>query len=154
MLITDLLNDYNREHLYEILQRIGYYLPDIKSQWLTKKVMLQMQEGHTYCPKYADLILRPCPQRPLKAELIHEVNGQIARSDGISMCLDIADKRSPDVGWLLAVLSTLNKEHRYFQMDWSPDPEPNTDLLERYDWMQKHDALPEILRGIPIKLAV
>jgi len=82
------------------------------------------------------------------------LNGQITAQFSISMILDCTEKRGPETPWLLVCLSTLHHEHRYFDRDYSPDPEPTTDVIERFNWMTHNDQLPDFLQGLPIRLAV
>ena len=64
------LDDYLLEDLYELLVRNSFYLPSKTCHWLTKKVMISMVLGNTYCPQYDDIRPLTCPRPPVRLELI------------------------------------------------------------------------------------
>ena len=61
--LSTILDDYNLEDVHEILTRTGLYLPAKSGHWLTKKVMLAMFRGETYCPSWNELKPQPCPRQ-------------------------------------------------------------------------------------------
>ena len=107
------LNVKSKAHLYECMQRNGWYMPSINSTLVTVKYMLDVKDGNTWCPRYQWLKMRPCPRPPIKLILIQEIHKELskfkeARNTGID------EKHFPDNEWLIVTLATLNTEHRYF----------------------------------------
>ena len=50
------------------MHRNKYYLPSLKSGYVTMKYMNAVRYGKVYCPKYPDVRLEPCPVKPPKEE--------------------------------------------------------------------------------------
>ena len=120
------LDDYNLEDVHEILTRSGLYLPAKSGHWLTKKVMLAMFRGETFCPSWSDLKPRPCPRPPTRAELVDEVNREIIRKTrDRSLCYKTTTNRMPEGLWLVNVLSALNPNHVVFSKGYQPERQPD-----------------------------
>ena len=50
--------------------------------------MMAIWKGELYCPKYRELKPRPCPQPPVRAVLVDELNKEILRKfSDASRCL-------------------------------------------------------------------
>ena len=79
--------------------------------------MLSVKEGLVWCPKYADVKLRPCPKPPVKKLIFDEIV-QILAQDGRHF--GIANETRVDVNWLLNCLSTLMPNHAIFQKSYYP----------------------------------
>ena len=71
------LNVKSRAHLYECMQRNGWYLPAITSTLVTVKYLLDIKDGIIWCPRYEYLKMRACPRPPLKSLLIEEVKQEL-----------------------------------------------------------------------------
>ena len=54
----------SKQHLYEIAQRNGWFLPSIKSSFVTVDYIHNVRTGAVYCPTFKDVRLKPCPVRP------------------------------------------------------------------------------------------
>ena len=67
------LNVKSKSHLYECIQRNGWYLPSLTSTLVTVKYMISIKDGEIWCPRYEYLKMRPCPRPPLKSLLIEEL---------------------------------------------------------------------------------
>lgn len=80
------MDDYRVDDYHEILLRNEYFLPK-KSSWMTKKQMLAIFLGNQWCPKYPNLVIRPCPKAPSKELLIEHVNKEIEKKIGKKYCL-------------------------------------------------------------------
>ena len=50
--ICAVLDDYPIEDVYEILSRNNLALPSRGGHWATKKIMIAMFRGDTFCPTY------------------------------------------------------------------------------------------------------
>ncbi len=62
----------NKRDLYEACVRNGYYLPKLKSSVVTEEYMRLVMHGKSFCPKYADIKMKPCPRQPNKEVLLRK----------------------------------------------------------------------------------
>ena len=60
----------NRRDLYEAVLRNEWYLPRFKISMITELYLRNVLTGKTYCPKFSDVKLRPCPRPPSKEVLL------------------------------------------------------------------------------------
>ena len=81
-----------------------------------------------YCPKYSDIRLAPCPVRPAKELVVHEV---VKTSFLHNLYLGDFSKQQPNKDWLLNVLSTLNPKHYFFAKSYMPPPRPKKRVAKR-----------------------
>ena len=63
----------SKRHLHEIAVRNGWFVPSVKSSFVTVDYLHQVRTGAVYCPKFEDIRLQPCPVRPQKELVIQEV---------------------------------------------------------------------------------
>jgi hypothetical protein len=63
----------NMADLYNLAMRNGYYLPSQKSSAVNELMLFQVLQGQYWCPKYADIKLKPCVRAPVKEVLIEKV---------------------------------------------------------------------------------
>ena len=47
-----------------------WYLPRFKTSMITELYLRNVLTGKTYCPKFSDVKLRPCPRPPSKEVLL------------------------------------------------------------------------------------
>lgn len=70
---------------YTALERNGFKMPIYKSNFVYSDVLVMIRENRIYCPKYAELTLRPCPNPPpqlaVRDELINVIQQNIPRVD-------------------------------------------------------------------------
>ena len=132
MLVNE-LDDYNLEDLHDMMVRNGYYLPTKSCHWMTKKVMLSMIMGQTYCPKYKDIKVKTCPKRPYRIILVTEINKEIESQISSEKELVYTSTRLPDLNWLLTVLSTLNPNHKFFQKSYNPEKNNDPNMLMKLE---------------------
>lgn len=100
--------------------RYGYCLPS--SQAFCSVAFMEGVVARTlYCPRYADVRLRPCPLPPPKDLLLAEVNGLLADRQ---LTLGDTTKVSPDRKWLMMVLATLAPGHPFFSKGYRPPSRP------------------------------
>ena len=52
------------DDLYEMAQRNGYFLPERSSSAINELMLYNVLQGNYWCPKYADIKLKPC-MKPL-----------------------------------------------------------------------------------------
>ena len=52
----------NKRDLYEACVQNGYYLPKLKSSVVTEEYMRLVMTGKSFCPKFADIRMKPCPR--------------------------------------------------------------------------------------------
>ena len=60
----------NKAQLVKMMHRNGYYLPSKSSTIITVNWMLDVKDGIEWCPKYVDVKLRACVDRPLKSYIL------------------------------------------------------------------------------------
>lgn len=51
----------NKKSYHEALIRNGWAVPALKGQFLTSEVMVAIRENRMYCPRYENMMMRPCP---------------------------------------------------------------------------------------------
>ena len=87
--------------------RNNWYLPSLKTSFCTIAYMDDIRWGknNIYCPKYTDVKVRPCPIKPLKDEIVAELDKVLkAKKKYIG---EINEKNMPNRQWMLDVISTL-----------------------------------------------
>ena len=109
---------------YEAMIRNGWYLPAIKSPFVTLKYLSGVKRGPIYCPKFSDIRLRPCPTPPSKEELVNALVEYEQRSNKKfaegGLARSVGKGPFPDKKWMLDVLSTVNPALRIFDKDYQP----------------------------------
>lgn len=81
-------------------------------------------------PKYIDIKLRPCPDRPKKEVIFQEILGKVPGNRSLGFNFNEVQKVNTE--WLLTVLSTLDPTNRLFAKNYIPseDERRNRDHLE------------------------
>ena len=123
----------------------GFYLPSKNSTIITINWMLDVKDGIEWCPKYVDVKLRPCVDRPLKCYILDELCKELI-AHNLKVTFD--KSHTADADWLIVYLSTLNPEHRYFKKDYiptraemkQPEGEPNEDNKSIYEISSEEDS--------------
>ena len=90
----------------------------MKSNFVTLSYLKNVRSKNLYVPMYRDVRLLPCPKPPEKREIANELmkaTKLINKDIGIKF-----EGALPDTWWMLAVLSTVDSEHRYFKKDYCP----------------------------------
>jgi hypothetical protein len=67
----------DKHEYYQALMRNGWFMPAYKGQFLNSDVLIKIRDGRMYCPKFADLVPRPCPCPPDAQTLKNELNNGI-----------------------------------------------------------------------------
>ena len=49
---------------YQACERNGFFMPAYKGKFINSEVLIMIRELRMYCPKYENLIIRPCPCPP------------------------------------------------------------------------------------------
>ena len=109
----------NLNHFIEITTRNGFYLP--KKSGLTIEYLTKLLDGEIWVPNFSDVRLAPCPRPPKRELILSEVERLLAEQGKPPLTLPDL-KTSFGVPFLLAVLSTLDKHHRFFQKSFVPAP--------------------------------
>jgi hypothetical protein len=60
----------NKRDFYDAMVSNGYYLPKFKSSIITEEYMQSIFQGKTFCPRFVDIKISPCPRPPNKDVLI------------------------------------------------------------------------------------
>lgn len=63
----------DKAQLHEALERHGFFLPSLKSSIATERYLEEVAQGITWCPKYSEIHLKPCPRPPSKDILIEKL---------------------------------------------------------------------------------
>ena len=135
------LDDYLLEDLYELLVRNGFYLPSKTCHWLTKKVMIGMVLGNTYCPSFNDIRPLPCPRPPVRLELIQEINKEIEKQMSATLKLQFTNSRMPDLQWLIFTLAALNPKHKYFSKSYYPTKANDPQMIIKLEQLKNNGQL-------------
>ena len=122
--------------------RNGFYLPKFKSTMITEEYIRSVITGRTYCPKFQEIKILPCPRSPTVDVLLKKLHS-ICNHNNISHT-GVDDMHLPDKNWLLNVISTLNPGDEIFNKNYLP-PVKETKLSEI-----KTISLPaEFLQDLP-----
>ena len=80
-------------------------------------------------PKYADVKIRPCPDKPKKEVLYRAILESLGNKD---LGFNEDEVQKVDSAWLIVVLGTINPGHRFFNKDYVPtkDERRNQDYLD------------------------
>jgi hypothetical protein len=113
----------NRRDLYEAVLRNDWYLPKFKTSMITESYLRNVLTGKTFCPKYSDIKLRPCPRPPNKDLLLKKFL-KIALDSGWQS-IGIDDKHIPDKRWLLDLVSTFTPDDEIFKKNYMPPAKKN-----------------------------
>ena len=117
----------NRRDLYEALQRNGYYLPKLKTTMITEDYMRNVISGKTFCPKYDEIKMLPCPRPPGKEVLMQKFL-RICSLNNLTLT-GVDEKNVPDKRWLLDFVSTFKPDDEIFRKNYIP-PAKETKLSE------------------------
>jgi len=117
----------NRRDLYEAMIRNGYYLPKFKTTMITEEYMRNVMSGKTFCPKFEDIKMLPCPRPPKKDALITKFL-EICVSHNFTHT-GVDEKHVPDKRWLMDFVSSFKPEDEIFKKDYLP-PAKETKLSE------------------------
>ena len=82
-----------------------------------------MLTGKTFCAKYSDVKLRPCPRAPNKEILLSKFM-KIAEEQGWQS-VGIDEKHIPDKRWLIDMISTYTPGDAIFKKDYMPPVRKN-----------------------------
>lgn len=132
---------HNKKDLYEAVERNGWYLPSRKSNVCTEDYLKNVLMGKTWCPKYEEVRIRPCPRRPPK-KILYDKFEHLLTTKKLEGGFD--PERQPDSNWLVAVIATLSPDDEIFGKGYVPPPKESK-LSEI-----KAIELPEsFLQGLP-----
>ena len=80
-------------------------------------------------PKYADVKIRPCPDKPKKEVIYRAILESLGNKD---LGFNEDEVQKVDSAWLIIVLGTINPGHRFFNKNYVPTKEErrNQDYLD------------------------
>ena len=110
----------NMADLYNLAVRNGFYLPKQTSSSVNEIMLYLVLQGHYWCPKFADIKLKPCVRAPVKDILLEKVK-KLAIEKGLNIAW-IDSAHVPDKDWLIAVISSLNPDDEIFKKDYVAPP--------------------------------
>ena len=108
----------NRDTLYEIMVRNSWFLADKKCAWITVEYMLAVREGSIFCPRFEAIRLKACPTPPKKQELMEYLR-RLETEQNVTLGLT-NEGPQPNVGWMLAILSTYCPHILLFRKSYTP----------------------------------
>ena len=76
--------------------------------------------GKTWCPKFDEIKLKPCPRPPCKQVLLEKVMAA-AHDKGIRS-IGVEKDHAPDKRWLIDVLAYINPLDEIFKKSYLPPP--------------------------------
>lgn len=125
MFTTDEVSKFfqDKSELYEACLRNGYYLPKLKSTMVTESYMKNVLMGKTWCPKFADIHVRPCPRPPAKKILLQKLMDTVLLKGIKSVGID--DDHLPGKRWLIDVLASISAEDEIFKKSYLPPVKEN-----------------------------
>jgi len=132
----------NMADLYNLAMRNGYYLPSQKSSAVNELMLFHVLQGQYWCPKYADIKLKPCVRAPVKEVLIKKVMA-LAESNNLNVAW-IDSVHHPDKDWLVAVIATLNPGDEIFNKDYVAPP-----IRKRLQDVETISLPNELFEGLP-----
>ena len=59
----------DKNDLYELVLRNGYYLPKLSCGMCTEEYILNVLHAKYWCPKYEDIRVKPCSRPPPQGRL-------------------------------------------------------------------------------------
>ena len=118
----------NTGHLHKALLANGYFLPPLKSAFVTQKFLLEVFDERCYCPHLKDVTFMPCVNPPTAEYLLDTIVTMIEQNGSYNEGQALAYNRlahhmsrnRPEKQWLLALLATLNSGHEVFQKGFKP----------------------------------
>ena len=63
----------NKAEYHEALVRNGSVMPALQGSFVTSEVLIAIREKRMYCPRYDNMIVRPCPCPPDQQEVRQEL---------------------------------------------------------------------------------
>lgn len=106
--LYDLIGD--TKNAYCLMSEYGFYLPEFTSDIMSLEYMMDILTGRTWCPMQSEIkMVRPASGIS-KSQLKEEVL-RLRPDTRLNIYSD------PDKEWLTAILSTLNPEHHFLQLE-------------------------------------
>ena len=109
------LKDY-----YDATVRNGFYLPPFKSSCVTLQYIDKVRRKETWCPRFEDARIGPCPQPPSKEAIVQELERAAARNRFPP--LGFTPRNAPSKHWLLHALRSIEFYHVFFSKSYLPPP--------------------------------
>ena len=132
--------------LYNLALRNGFYLPQQSSSAVNEVMLLNVLQGHYWCPLFKDIKLKPCVKAPVKEVLLNALL-KLCRRHMLNVAW-IDEKHSPDKDWIVAVLSTLDPNHEIFKKDYVAPP-----VRRRLQDVETIVLPNELFDGLPLRMS-
>ena len=108
------------DDLYNLAMRNGFYLPQKKSSAINEIMLYNILQKNYWCPKVDEIRIKNCVKAPLKEVLIDKVMALCFQKEHNVAWIDA--QHSPEKGWLVTVLATLNPADEIFKKDYVAPP--------------------------------
>ena len=108
----------NKTDYHEACTRNGFAMPKLKGSFVTSEVLIAIRERKMYCPRYENMVMRPCPCPPTQQavcdELVAVISGDLEKQPAqwklqFQELLRQLKRCSADRDWMLLVLSTITQ---------------------------------------------
>jgi hypothetical protein len=63
----------NKADYHEACIRNGFAMPKLKGSFVTSEVLIAIRERRMYCPRFENMVLRPCPSPPSQLQVCQEL---------------------------------------------------------------------------------
>ena len=108
----------NLSSFYEGMLRNGFYLPSLKSSIVSQEYMEQVRIGEMWCPKFENVLERPCPRPPSKQALLEILTDIVV--DKQQLDFGAEENKIPDKRWLLRAIATVDPDNEIFSKGYLP----------------------------------
>lgn len=135
--------------LYNAMIRNGFYLPKKKATIVNEAYLQKVKSGEFYCPKFTDVIARPCPDPPSREILLDEV---VKATTKVGKDIGASEGKLPDIPWLLTVLAIHCPDHEVFHKDYLPPlpvPKKSDMVIDNSDGF--YTNLPQLYKKKDLK---
>lgn len=132
----------NKKEYHEALVRNGFAPPALKSKFVNSEILIAIREGRIFCPRYENMIMRPCPCPPsqleVRDELVKLIQNGIAQQAAewrprFQMLVEQLQRVPADRDWMLLVLSTLSQgDHVFFSKGYVAPPKQKAQNLNQF----------------------
>ena len=156
----------NKADYHDALTRNGYFMPKLKGNFLTSEALIAIREKRMFCPRYDNMIYRPCPSPPTQQVVCEELK-QVISNDLANQSpqwkpqfqelLKQLNRCAADRDWMLLILSTITQgkdcvhhsnvgTHPYFKKDYRAPPKENNHQQNQHFSVDNTD---QFFSGLP-----
>jgi len=106
--------------LYELMTRNGFFLPNLKSRYVTQKTLLLIRDGKLWCLKQDQVLTRVCTRPPSVLVLVEKLHQYLAPHNLVTG-ISLERENFPDKPWLIIAVATVSAgKDEIFGKDYIP----------------------------------